>query len=329
LAIDLRVNALFWIRPNVGSNHKKMEKSNMSKARFNYLSIHDSLKLRYGHWQSEHTTCRGTVVVLGGRAEFAEKYQETIQDLLGRGFDAFSMDWRGQGMSGRLLEDAARGYVETYDHYVGDLDHFLEKIVYKKGRPPFIVMAHSMGGNIVLQLLNQSPRHIERAVLLAPMVDIRTDPFPAAFARWCSELSVKMGMGQANIPALQRYDTYHRPFRSNWLTHDCARFNHIRKLLKQNSQLAVSTITFGWLAATYEAIDRVHQPGFLKSIATPTLLVVAGQDRVVSNSAVRYIDRLLPSSRIVTIGGAYHEILQEQDPLRDQFWQEFDRFAIC
>ena len=138
-----------------------------------------------------------------------------------------------------------------------------------------------------------------------------------------------MGMGEANIPTLQRHDTYHRSFRSNWLTHDSVRFNHVRNLLKQNSQLAVSTITFGWLAATYAAIDRVHQPGFLKSIATPMLLVVAGQDRVVSNSAVRYIDRLLPSARIVTIGGAYHEILQEQDLLRDQFWKEFDQFAIC
>jgi lysophospholipase len=301
----------------------------MSKAPFNYLYIHDSLRLRYGHWRSEHTTCRGTVVVLGGRAEFAEKYQETIQDLLDRGFDAFSMDWRGQGMSERLLEDATKGYVETYDHYVGDLNLFLEKIVYKMGHPPFIVMAHSMGANIVLQLLNQSPRHIERAVLLAPMVDIRTDPFPYTFARWCSQLSVKMGMGEAKIPVLQRYDTYHRPFRSNWLTHDSVRFNHVRNLLKQNSQLVVSTITFGWLAATYAAIDRVHQPDFLKSIATPMLLVVAGQDRVVSNSAVRYIDRVLPSSRIVTISGAYHEILQEQDLLRNQFWQEFDQFAMC
>ena len=293
----------------------------------NFLG-HDGLRLRYGHWRSEHGPCRGTVVVLGGRSEFAEKYHETIQDLLERGFDAFCMDWRGQGLSGRLLADITKGHVETYDHYVWDLERFMEVQVTQKGRPPFIVMAHSMGANIVLQLLNRVPGDIDRAVLLSPMVDIQTDPIPKAFARWCSALTVKTGLGRLGIPMLRYDDSYQRSFGSNRLTHDPVRFDQMRKLVMENSQLAVGAITFGWLAETFVAIDRVRQPEFLKSITTPVLLVLAGEDRVVSNIAARQVANMMPSSVTVTIKGAYHEILQEQDLLRDQFWQAFEPFVM-
>ena len=295
---------------------------------YDYFSSHDGLRLRYGHWLSEHGPSRGTVAVLGGRSEFAEKYRETIRDLLRRGFDVFYMDWRGQGLSERLLSDTTKGHVETYDHYVLDLERFMKVQVAKKGRPPYMVMAHSMGANIALQLLSRDPCEIERAILLAPLVDIQTYPIPAAFARWCSALSVKAGLGHQGLPVLRYHDSYHRPFRSNRLTHDPLRFDHVRDFLKKNSHLTVSTITFGWLAATFAAIDHIRQPDFLKSITAPVLLVLAGQDRVVRNSAARQIAPMMPASKTVTINGAYHEILQEQDLLRDQFWQAFEAFAM-
>ena len=49
------------------------------------------------------TAKRGTVVVLGGRAEFIEKYFEVIGELLARDFAVAALDWRGQGGSARRL----------------------------------------------------------------------------------------------------------------------------------------------------------------------------------------------------------------------------------
>jgi lysophospholipase len=299
----------------------------MQTTPYHYLLSPDGLKLRYGHWQCGHRPCQGTVVVLGGRGEFAEKYHETITDLLDRGFDAFCLDWRGQGLSQRLLPDASKGYVQSYDQYICDLDFFLETTVSDKGRAPFLLMAHSMGANIALQLLRRSPGKIHKAVLLAPMVDIQTAPIPGAVVRWCSQLSLKLGWETANIPMLRYDDTYRRSFESNHLTHDRKRFDTLRKMLEENSQLAVGNITFGWLAATLTAIDRLGRPDFLAPITTPLLWVLAGRDRVVSNGAARVMAGRIPSSWMVTIDGAYHEILQEQDQLRDQFWKAFDPFV--
>ena len=46
---------------------------------------------------------KGTVLILGGRGEFMERYFETMNDLMRRGFAVASFDWRGQGGSDRLL----------------------------------------------------------------------------------------------------------------------------------------------------------------------------------------------------------------------------------
>ncbi len=299
----------------------------MDDTRYEFLHTFDGIRIRSGFWRTDRSACRGTVVLLGGRAEFIEKYAETIHDLMGRGFDVFSMDWRGQGLSGRMLANAIKGYVDSYDHYVVDLKHYIDSVVLHRYRSPLLLMAHSMGGSVVLHFLKRFPKIVDRAVLLAPMVDVRTRPFPYAVAKWCSRLLVRVGKGAAAIPTLQRNDSFYRPFRQNWLTGDPNRFNHIQSLLKQNPQLSVNAVTFRWLDATFAALEPFRQPGFCDSITTPLLLAVAGGDRVVSNEAIYRVAEKLPFSRLVTISGARHEILQERDAMREQFWQAFDRFV--
>src|SRR5262249_21650810 len=58
---------------------------------------------------------RGSVILCNGRTEFIEKYFEVIRELQGRGFAVFTMDWRGQGLSGRLLKQPQKGHLDTFD----------------------------------------------------------------------------------------------------------------------------------------------------------------------------------------------------------------------
>ena len=59
-------------------------------------------------WNSTGTA-RASVVLFGGRGEFIEKYAtEVVGELLARGFAVLSMDWRGQGLSSRMLADPAK-----------------------------------------------------------------------------------------------------------------------------------------------------------------------------------------------------------------------------
>jgi len=86
----------------------------MSNPSIGYMTTGEGSRIRYGSWQSENRTHRGTVLLLSGRSEFLEKYFETVGELIQRGHDVYSFDWRGQGLSTRMLANRHKGFVRTY-----------------------------------------------------------------------------------------------------------------------------------------------------------------------------------------------------------------------
>src|SRR5271157_5872473 len=88
----------------------------------------DGVRLRTVRWAAPAKP-RGTVAILGGRAEFIEKYFEIAGDLLSRGFAVAIMDWRGQGGSERPLRNARKGHVDDFSHYGRDLDAFVVSVL--------------------------------------------------------------------------------------------------------------------------------------------------------------------------------------------------------
>jgi lysophospholipase len=120
-----------------------------------FLDAGDGARLRYGHWPAIAAKPRGKVVVLGGRGEFIEKYAtEVVGELLGRGFEVFSMDWRGQGLSQRALAETEKGHIEDFAVYRDDLHRFLTVVVgASTDKSPVLLLAHSMGGLTTLRVL--------------------------------------------------------------------------------------------------------------------------------------------------------------------------------
>ncbi len=67
-------------------------------------------------------------------------------------------------------------------------------------------------------------------------------------------------------------------------------------------------------------------PEFATHVRVPVLMVAAGQDRIVSSLAIeQFANRLKIGARVV-LGGARHEILQENDDIRQRFWAAFDAY---
>src|SRR5438445_8387868 len=88
------------------------------------LKTRDGIALRFAHWAPPRGR-KGTVCLFPGRAEFIEKYFETVRDLRARGFAVAALDWRGQGMSQRALRNPRKGYVRSFSQYQIDLEAFL------------------------------------------------------------------------------------------------------------------------------------------------------------------------------------------------------------
>src|SRR5688572_23969801 len=91
------------------------------------LTAKDGVKLRFARWPPPPGR-KGTVCLFQGRAEFIEKYFETVRELHSRGFAVATLDWRGQGLSGRPLDDAYKGHVAEFSDYERDLDVFMREV---------------------------------------------------------------------------------------------------------------------------------------------------------------------------------------------------------
>lgn len=296
------------------------------------LSAEDGLQLRIARWPADdhdEASRSGVVVLLNGRGEFLEKHLETVESLTRRGFTVWSLDWRGQGWSDRMLDDRRKGYVDDFQSYVRDLIRLLQDHVFPglRGRP-LGMLCHSMGGAIGLSTLSALPGRFDWAVMSAPMVDFRRGGLPLSLLR----LMARAFQGQPRLragwaPWQKRSQPETMPFADNVLTSCEFRFNRWQGWLRDMRDLAVGGVTWGWLVSAARQVARMQARDFARSIETPVLLVAAARERVVVNDAIRRLVMDLPKGRLVMIADAEHELLCEQDTPRTGFWRAFDSFT--
>jgi len=265
---------------------------------------------------------RGSVIVAPGRTEFIEKYFEVIRELQARGFAVFCIDWRGQGLSGREVENSLKGHIVSFDDPVNDLSTALKLLADRLPRP-YIGLAHSMGGAITLRALMTRRVEYDAAAFSAPMWGI---PNLTDVAKKYVRFMVSLGAGGQFAPNVEK-KWKRENFKKNPVTHDKARHDRCQGLIAEEPRLALAGPTNGWVAAAADATEGFRQPGALAHVRIPVLVATAGEEQLVDNSAQEAVVHELPDVRHITIEGAKHEILMEVDPIRNQFWEAFDQLA--
>jgi lysophospholipase len=285
----------------------------------------DGVRLRTARWVPQ-TASRGTVVLLQGRAEFVEKYYETVAQLLARGFAVAAMDWRGQAGSARQLKNPRKGHVDDFALYERDLSALADDVLGPSCPQPWFGLCHSMGGAIMLSIAHAGRCPFERVVLTAPMIAPAGLPHPRA-AHILAEVLDTLGFGGAYSPGGREAHGLELPFEGNVATSDPVRYARAAGVLAADPSLGVGWWTIGWIHAAFRLWKSFEDPDYARQIIGPPMLVVAsGADRVVDLRAIeRFVGRLR-SGRLIVIEGAEHEIALERDPLRDQFWAAFDKF---
>lgn len=286
----------------------------------------DGAMLRYARWRPSVAECRGTICIFTGRGEYVEKYFEVIEELRGRGFAVAIMDWRGQGRSQRMLPNSAKGHIKHFRQFDDDLTAFMEQVVLPDCPPPFFALAHSMGANVVLRRM-QDYMWFTRVVVVSPLVNLTPRWLPPAMLRWVARLACLFGLGSSFVPGAGPQPVDMKPFARNKATSDRARYERARRILEEEPAIGVGGPTWGWLNAAFKAMRRLQDKEFPTTIKVPVLVVAAGADRLVSNRAIEKLVNHLPAGALITIDGARHEILMEQDIYREQFWAAFDAFV--
>jgi lysophospholipase len=118
-----------------------------------------------------------------------------------------------------------------------------------------------------------------------------------------------------------------RGYPRNPLTTDPERYARNAALIAADRAMAVGSPTFAWLDATFDAVMTFRGADYAGRITLPVLMVAAGGDTIVSTPSIKAFAARLPNGTLRVIEGARHEILQEQDKYRAEFWAAFEAFV--
>ncbi|ELN6934287.1 alpha/beta fold hydrolase [Vibrio navarrensis] len=266
------------------------------------------------------------VMLVNGRIESSWKYQELLFDFYRQGYDVYSYDHRGQGLSDRLVQDSDIGHVYEFDDYVRDLASVVQHFALEGYQQRHLV-SHSMGGAIATRYLQTYPHHpFDKLVLSAPMFGINLPWYLSPVAIAVSQILTAVYPTPTYAPGHQPY--YAKPFEDNPLSQSKARYHWFRQLYTDKPELQVGGPSTRWvwqgLMATKQCLQMTRQ------LKIPVLLLQAGNDRIVSNQAQNQFYKKLcktnKNSQMITIDGAQHELLFEQDQYRNQALDALFRF---
>ncbi len=289
---------------------------------------HRGVNLRFARWEPTREPRRGTVCLFPGRGEFIEKYFEVVSDLRRRGFTVAAMDWRGQGGSDRLLMNPNKGHVRSFADFDKDLARFMTEIVLPACPPPYVALAHSMGGHILLRNAVVPGTWFERMVLSAPMIAIAEKRLGVSppMARAAAEILGGLGAGSLYVFGGNGTPIELAPYEDNPLTTDRDRYQRNAAVLQAAPRLGLGSPTIAWLRAALRSCARLAKPDYPLRAQVPLLLFAAGMDSIVSTTAIEEFAVRLKIGSHVLLPQARHEILQETDAVRRDFWAAFDAY---
>ena len=294
-----------------------------------YFDGYDGKPLRFARWEPTRVPHRGTVCCFTGRSEYIERFFETIADLRRRGFTVAIMDWRGQGGSHRALANRRKGHIVDYSEYDRDLACFMEQVVLPHCPAPYVALAHSMGGHILLREAGHPKSWFERIVVTAPMLEFHPMRVgvPDPVARCYAAIATTLRFGTSYVPGGGDDEVEEvGAFEGNPLTSDRERFERNVALAKAAPHLTIGAATISWLRASYRSMAMLNDIGYPPKVTVPILMFVAGADTIVLPRANEDFAARLKVGQSVVLATSRHEILQESDEIRSRFWATFDAY---
>jgi len=292
----------------------------LDAAQLEYLTTKDGARLRCALWGTTAVAPRGTVMIMTGYSEFIEKYYEVAHDLQNMGFAVLCFDWRGQGLSTRAHPER-RGWIESYATMVDDALAVATRLEQLNTPKPLVGLGHSMGGNVCIRLLQEHHSVLAAAAVTAPMLGLKG--LPNWLLRSLAEAGSRAGMDSRYAPGATDNDPYgpHTP-----LSSDQNRIDAWRHYLRCEPWLITHGVTWRWVREAVASIQMVIQPTNSARITTPLLVANPLQDSLVDPVPTQRFCDNSAAATLLAVAGAEHELLQERDELRDQFFRTFDTF---
>ncbi|MCO6043900.1 lysophospholipase [Aeoliella sp. ICT_H6.2] len=233
----------------------------------------------------------GSVVLLHGIISHSGWYGASAEFLAQRGFDVYALDRRGSG-----LNMDQRGDVDSWRTWVADIVAMCEQ---RRQHGPVVLLGISWGGKLAPVIARERPDLLAGIGLICPGVYALQQPGLAK--RSALSASGKLGIHQRRVTI---------PLE------DPALFTNSPKwqAFVRDDPLTLREITMRFAREDHKMTRFSRQsPQF---IHTPTLLVLAGRDRIVRNQRTRrYLTEFASQDKtLLEYQTAAHTLEFEPDP---------------
>lgn len=264
---------------------------------------------------------RGTVTIVHGFTENADKYAELIHSLLRCGYSVVAYDQRGHGRSWRDPEitDMSLTHVDRFGDYMADLKAVCDAVLKAMPRP-WLLFAHSMGGAVSSLFLENNPGVFERAAFCAPMIAPNLGGLPPVAAKLMCATAKRLGGDKKRV-------LFSRPYAgAEHFETSCAtgreRFEWYDALRVKTPEFQNNGPTYGWTREAIWASKAVLSPGVVERIDIPVRLFTAENDGSVMPDAQEAFTARLRDGRRALVSGSKHEIYRSPDAVLFGWWRE-------
>lgn len=273
------------------------------------VTAHDGEALYAVKYTADHP--RGTVVLVHGFSENADKYREFIYYLLQEGLSVLVYDQRGHGRSAREV-GADVIHIDRFCHYVEDLEAVLAAPCAKL-TPPLYLFAHSMGGAIAMLFLEKHRGVFKKAILSAPMISLQYRGLTRVGALALCRACTLLGHGKQPIFLAKR--DYENENFANSSSLSPARFSYLHTSRNSHPLLRGGSPSYQWSHAALGVTKQILKKKALAGTTLPILIYAAEHEHLVSPEAQKRLAAALPHCTLKTVWGSKHEILFANDEI--------------
>jgi alpha-beta hydrolase superfamily lysophospholipase len=233
---------------------------------------------------------RGVVLIVHGLGEHAGRYDALANRLNAGGFAVRGYDQWGHGESA-----GARGSLPTDTRLVDDLADVVDDTRSRMAADvPLLLLGHSLGGLVAARFVSLRMRPVDALVLSSPALDAGMNVLQKALVVVLPRLLPNLRVGNGlNPPFLSHDPSVVRAYQADRLVHDRISARLARFIAVAGP--ATLALAAGW--------------------TVPTLLLYAGEDRLVNPAGSRRFAELAPKQVVAShcFENLYHEIFNEPD----------------
>lgn len=287
------------------------------KGREDFIFTADNRKLHYEAY--EKMLSRGSVVILHGFTESAEKFREVSYYFRKAGYSVFALDMEGHGKSNHASQKIERVETDSFDTYADDLAFFIDKVVRPETKNEKIyIYSHSLGSTVALLYMMKHPYAVEKAVLSSPMI-CGNMGMPVAVAGATARLLCCLGGKKISAPGRCVFDP-EQGFENSDATSE-SRFTYYHRKRKNEPLYQTSGPSFGWVKASLDARDKILSDEGIKALRTELLIFKPETDRQLLGS---YTDTFAEKAdaKVRNVKNSKHEIFMSGDDVLSWYFGE-------